>query len=120
MQTSEIIHELSQHTEVQAGEQARLDEILTLVNEYLDKRSLTVTKERYVAIASHLLAFVRRVENREFLDDKDLAMSSEIDARLIEDSRNLLQTYCANRNYSITDTEAFLLAIHFAVCKQGC
>jgi PRD domain protein (TIGR03582 family) len=112
-----LIDDLSANTTVNDVESEELYELLSLVMAYAEKHSIHVAHDRGLAIASHLLAFVRRVQNNEFLDDMDTSVFRGVDRNLIAASRQLLESYCDTRNYPVSETEALLLSIHFAVCS---
>jgi PRD domain protein (TIGR03582 family) len=118
LQNKRIVDALSEHMKMNADERQSLETILSTVCDYLETHGLRASDDRLMIMASHLLSFVRRVDAMEPLDDRDTSLFEEIGATLVEDSRKLLQDYCRGTNYAVSDTEAFLLAIHFAVCEE--
>ncbi|MCR8644847.1 PRD domain-containing protein [Paenibacillus sp. N1-5-1-14] len=104
-----------------AVKQEELDELQGLIVKLLEttkQLGLTLTQDRAVMIAVHLLAFNRRVKSGEHLPELDEGMIDEATPEFIEASREVLEFYSKPINHIVDDAEVFFLAIHFEAARD--
>jgi PRD domain protein (TIGR03582 family) len=113
----ELIQEISKKNPLSLQEKNELISLLVNVKEKTEKISLSLTKERWVAIAVHLLAFMRRVKQGESLPPIEQEIWDQVSQEMKDVSQQVLQTYGMDKNQNIENTEIFLLAVHFETAK---
>jgi len=100
--------------------EAELDELRTLLlfmASCATDANLKLSYDKTIVIGIHLLAFMRRVKNNEYLPELDETMFEEVSPELVELSRCVLQSYLETTNRTLDAAEIFYLTVHFEAAK---
>lgn len=116
MMTS-IVEEVATLSPMQDTEAKELTTLLEKVREQAYQLPLIITKERWVAMGVHLLAFMRRVQNQEKLPAVDSSLIEEGDVRLKQISQKVLEAYGFQYGFPLESIEIFLLQVHLEAAK---
>ena len=92
--------------------------LLPTVERRAGAERIVLDEERRLALAVHLLAFVRRVRTAEHLDPLDPTLSDEVAPQRLTAARELIDAYCTPRGFTARDSEVLLLALHFETAQQ--
>lgn len=109
---------LAEDTHIAEPDAADAEEFLTVADRYASDRGIAMNDVRRLALAAHGLAFVRRVRAHEYPPELDQALYAEVGDALFAGVRELLNTYCADRAHTVSDTEVLLLTLHFEAALQ--
>ncbi|MBG9802181.1 PRD domain-containing protein [Brevibacillus laterosporus] len=116
MMTS-IVEEVAILSPMQDTEAYELIRLLEAIQELTNQIPLTISKDRWIAMGVHLLAFMRRVQNQEKLPAIDASLMEEGDVRLQQISQKVLDAYGLQYGFSLEPIEIFLLQVHLEVAK---
>ncbi|MBG9798820.1 PRD domain-containing protein [Brevibacillus laterosporus] len=116
MMTS-IVEEVAILSPMQDTEAYELIRLLEAIQELTNRIPLTISKDRWIAMGVHLLAFMRRVQNQEKLPAIDASLMEEGDVRLQQISQKVLDAYGLQYGFSLEPIEIFLLQVHLEVAK---
>ncbi|MED1666513.1 PRD domain-containing protein [Brevibacillus laterosporus] len=116
MMTS-IVEEVAILSPMQDTEAYELIGLLEAIQELTNQIPLTISKDRWIAMGVHLLAFMRRVQNQEKLPAIDASLMEEGDVRLQQISQKVLDAYGLQYGFSLEPIEIFLLQVHLEVAK---
>ncbi|MGG0753467.1 PRD domain-containing protein [Brevibacillus laterosporus] len=116
MMTS-IVEEVAILSPMQDTEACELIRLLEAIQELTNQIALTISKDRWIAMGVHLLAFMRRVQNQEKLPAIDASLMEEGDVRLQQISQKVLDAYGLQYGFSLEPIEIFLLQVHLEVAK---
>ncbi|WP_094699753.1 PRD domain-containing protein [Brevibacillus laterosporus] len=116
MMTS-IVEEVAILSPMQDAEAYELIRLLEAIQELTNQIALTISKDRWIAMGVHLLAFMRRVQNQEKLPAIDASLMEEGDVRLQQISQKVLDAYGLQYGFSLEPIEIFLLQVHLEVAK---
>lgn len=111
----DIVLELTENSPENISEISELKSLLQAIGEESAKLRLAITKERWLAVGAHLLAFVRRMANGERLPTIEAELFAEIHPDMILLSRRIL--YGNHPHWREDETEVFLLAVHFEAIR---
>lgn len=103
---------------VTAADRAELGELLPLVERYAEGQQFNLGADRWLAIAVHALAFVRRVRESTYLEEFSAEIYAEVPAERLSEMRQLMDVYCTPRDYPAPDAEVLLFALHFEAARQ--
>ncbi|MCG7317219.1 PRD domain-containing protein [Brevibacillus laterosporus] len=112
-----IVEEVAILSPMQDTEACELIRLLEAIQELTNQIALTISKDRWIAMGVHLLAFMRRVQNQEKLPAIDASLMEEGDVRLQQISQKVLDAYGLQYGFSLEPIEIFLLQVHLEVAK---
>ncbi|MDN9009558.1 hypothetical protein [Brevibacillus laterosporus] len=112
-----IVEEVAKLSPMQDTEASELIKLLEDIQELTSQIPLMINKERWIAMGVHLLAFIRRVQDKERLAAMDLSFMEEGDGRLQQISQKVLDAYGVQNGFSIEPIEVFLLQVHLETAK---
>ncbi|MFD1425528.1 PRD domain protein (TIGR03582 family) [Kroppenstedtia sanguinis] len=110
----DLIREISKQQPMSAQEKNELKTLLSNVQAQTETMPFLLSKERWLAVGVHLLAWIRRMEKGESLPPLEQELWDQISEEMKELSRQILLSYGKNKGRKIDNTEIMLLAIHLA------
>lgn len=115
----ELMADISQQVSLAEEDAASLKELLAKTIETGRSLNAFFTLERGVGLGIHLLAFMRRVREKEYLEPVDPSLLSQVSSDAFNVSRQLLTDYGRKFEREIDDTEALLLAVHLEAARNS-
>ncbi|MBA4493902.1 PRD domain-containing protein [Paenactinomyces guangxiensis] len=114
----QLIQEISQQNPLVWQEKTELTSLLFNIKKRTEQISLSLSQERWMAVAVHLLAFIKRMEKGESLPPIEAEVWEEVSDEMKEVSRLVLEAYGHHNGRNICNTEILLLALHFETAKM--
>ncbi|MFE5324006.1 PRD domain-containing protein [Paenibacillus sp. NPDC056579] len=112
-----ILNEIPDKTTVTTAELEQLRPLLTFTKASAEEAGLTLTHDKLLIIGIHLLAYMRRVRNNEYLPELEESMFEEVTPELVELSKRVLSSYEAGAERKLDAAEIFYLTVHFEAAK---
>lgn len=113
----QVLEDIPQKTAASSGELQEVGSLLTIMQAYTDEAGIPISHNKAVVIGIHLLAFLRRVHNGEYLPELEESLFDELGKECIEASRRLLENGPLPPERKLDDAEVFYLAVHFESAK---
>jgi uncharacterized protein (TIGR03577 family)/PRD domain protein (TIGR03582 family) len=113
----DVLLEIPQKIKLTADESADIHDLLTTLKQYAGDIGLRIPHTKAVVIGIHLLVYIRRITNQEFLPKLEDNMFDELSAEFVSLSKRLLESYKISRVDGLDDAEIFYLAVHFEAVK---
>ncbi|MFC7442826.1 PRD domain-containing protein [Laceyella putida] len=113
----QLIQEIATHKPLLPQEKTELQTLLVRIKEQTEKMALSLSHDRWMALAVHVLAFMRRMEEGECLPPVEQELWDQVSEEMKGLSRKVLEAYGRDKNLNITNIEILLLALHFAAAK---
>ncbi|MEC0247007.1 PRD domain-containing protein [Paenibacillus chitinolyticus] len=116
---SEVLEEIPQKTEASPEKLEAVKDLLTKLRPMSQEIGLSIPHTKAVIIGIHLLAFLRRVDQDEYLPEIEPEMFEEISAESVDLSKRLFAVYNMPPQRKLDDAEVFFLAVHFEAAKTN-
>jgi PRD domain protein (TIGR03582 family) len=113
----DVLIDIPQKTRILPVELELIQTQLADVQAFTEDAGIRISHNKAVIIGLHLMAFIRRVQNNEFLPELDEGMFDEISRECITISKGVLANYLAKKERVLDDAEVFYLAVHFEAAK---
>jgi PRD domain protein (TIGR03582 family) len=113
----DVLMDIPQKTTILPVELELVKTQLADVKAFTEEAGIGVSHNKAVIIGLHLMAFIRRVQNNEFLPELDEGMYDEISPECITISQRVLANYLETQERVLDDAEVFYLAVHFEAAK---
>lgn len=111
----DIVKELAESTPEYSSEFSELRRLLQKIEGETRLLGIDIPKDRWLAIGAHVLAFVRRMTNKEKLPVIEAELFAEVHPDMVALSRRVLGE--EQKDWQVDETEAFLLAVHFEAIR---
>ncbi|WP_028547298.1 PRD domain-containing protein [Paenibacillus sp. UNC451MF] len=112
-----ILKEIPEKTTVTEAELDELRPLLAYMAASAQEAGLKLSHDKTLVIGIHLLAFMRRVNNNEYLPELDEGMFEEVSPELVELSQRVLQSHVESSDRTLDAAEIFYLTVHFEAAK---
>jgi PRD domain protein (TIGR03582 family) len=112
-----ILNEIPNKTQVNPSELEELKPLVEHMAQSCKEAGVKLSDDRQLVIAIHLLAFIRRVAQDEYLPELDVEMFNEVSPELVELSRRVLESYVEMKDRLLDHAEIFYLTVHFEAAK---
>lgn len=112
-----LLKEIPEKTTVTESELDELRPLLDFMATSAKEAGLNLSYNKTLIIGIHLLAFIRRVKNGEYLPELDESMFEEVSPELVELSKHVLQNYLVASERQLDAAEIFYLTVHFEAAK---
>jgi PRD domain protein (TIGR03582 family) len=113
----DVLLEIPQKIKMNADELTDIRELLTTLKQYAGDIGLRIPHSKAIVVGIHLLVFIRRIKNQEFLPKLEDNMFDELSSESVALSKRLLESYKISRIDGLDDAEIFYLAVHFEAVK---
>ncbi|WP_079912584.1 PRD domain-containing protein [Paenibacillus sp. 32352] len=112
-----LLKEIPEKTTVTEAELNELRPVLDFMTDIARESGLNLSYEKTLVIGIHLLAFMRRVKNNEYLPELDEEMFDEVSPELVDLSKRVLQKVLKTSERQLDAAEIFYLTVHFEAAK---
>ncbi|WP_232697284.1 PRD domain-containing protein [Brevibacillus daliensis] len=114
---NQVVEEVNNVSPIEDSELDSFMNLLQVVKEETEQINLEISVDRWTLIGVHLLAFTRRIRNKETLPPIDPAMLEESNQDFKAISKKVLQIYGDQYNTEIEPIEVFLMQVHLETAK---
>ncbi|NRF95849.1 PRD domain-containing protein [Paenibacillus frigoriresistens] len=112
-----ILLQIPDKTTIDGAESEELRPLLAFMKACTEEAGLTISFDRMLVIGIHLLAFIRRVKQGEWLPELEEGMFDEVSPQWVELSRRVLTSYVVPRKRILDDAEVFYLTVHLEAAQ---
>ncbi|MDP4098350.1 hypothetical protein OIN60_16460 [Paenibacillus sp. P96] len=117
--TSNVLKDITDKTTADQEAQSTLEQWLSQLQEYAPGAGLDIGHDKAVVIGIHVLAYVKRLEEGEYLPEIPDEMLTEISPQYERLSRKLLKLVPGAELQEPDTAEIFYLAVHFEAVKAN-
>ncbi|UFJ39106.1 PRD domain-containing protein [Brevibacillus humidisoli] len=113
-----IVAEIAQENQLEFTEISELKKLLSIVEAETLQVNLVIPNDRWLAVAVHLLGFIRRINSGETLPPVDHALFAEIAPEMVSLSARVFDVYGEKTSRRYDQSEIMLMAVHFETAKS--